>query len=1453
MCSNWLIIPKKIITENLKEEVENMKKRNRLVALFSALVLIISTLSVPVFAAEESKDSKEEVKVASDVAGKDCEVAVSKLKAVDVMAGYPNGDFKPEGNITRAEFAKIAVMAMGFGDAAKASEGVKSSKFKDVPAGKWYTGYVNVAENKGLISGYADGTFKPNGNLTNQEAVTILVRMVGLGPVVDKAGVWPTNYIGRASTEGILDDVTVVGNVKANRGDVAIMLTNSLTVDMWGADSYEDDGSVVYGKIGETLLGDRLDVTEADVRVTKYDTDDNEVTVQALEKEDKAINGSWEIAKDANIDIYNLYLNEATVWVDDDDEVIFADVDSDFFLDAIEINEDYDEVTLVDADKDYDIDEDDDDFEVYVNGDSAKLKDMADKNYDFAKVVLNDKNDVICIDAYTWSDFFVVKSSEKDVVTDLDKEELKVEDYTIFKDGKIITADDIEEDDVFFFNSSAKDGFGEVYTETVTGPIQKVYSDALRVKDNDYDYQGVYADDNAYAKHLDGDEYEDMEESIAEDMENEDDVTLYLERDGDMVYISGKVIENSNEVVGFLLKDVSTDIQFGKPYLQFKIFNEKGVKVTETVKLGDIEKITYNGKEYEDDEDGVTGFGFSGDNKTVNRKLIAKGVNEEIATVTDNLSSNVKAGAIIKFSYDENSKVEELEFIDNTDANSGYGVKALTTSIEDVKKDDYAERKELKSNTIIFNVEDDVKNDTVAPTSFDEDNMTVSKLSEAKFKKIEKANGVGDIFASKIYYNDDNEVLYIIAADTDEDADTTYHTALVTDKKVNDGDITKLTAWINGSEETLTVDKLSKTKIPEENKVYILEIQDEDNLVKAITEAHFVTANGGTTDTETIIDADNVNTRDDKINSKKLSSDAFVLDFTGRDKDIKRKYLRDVSDDDDVILVYDCDNDGNPTDFVGLVILKKEDGKPGASSNDSVVTEGSVTYCQKNAENKIFMDITKDASVTRYEVVGHAHAFVDSVSNKIINQDVTPVYADGKIVGFEYIDFGSVTAIGAVVIPNSTTFDGLTIKGGSFTSEMTVKADDVTLENVTADKVVVYNGVTGFDTKGTTNINTLELNGGGINSVTLKDSSKIVNIDVKAKVRIKLMDATKVTGTIDFKDKSAESILEVSTSNDVKEVDFTSANADNVEITGTLSKITTISNTANADLSSAVDKEVKDRENASAAVTKIDGFAKNSNAGDMTIADLQAAGATNLVDANLDDYKVAVAAATSADTTAAIQTIVDNTNDVVNAYADLTEDAIKATNADLANVKANLNLAIVGSNETSVEWNASNNSAIANTGVVTKPVYTGDVVPDVKGNVVATITKGTATKAKTFADVTVKPETLADNATGAIDKITGKNQAAWKAGVDLAGLDVKSVTTTGLERVIKLNKFTTELAISGKDLNGDDTANITGTTLKITNAAGDGNAAAQDDKSVTLTGKDFNGDSITITVNLKVE
>ena len=91
--------------------------------------------------------------------------AVEEVKAISYIKGYPDGTFKPQANVTRAEAAQMFATLLNGGTNFGTSGATKFSDASD----DWYSKAVNYVVGKGLISGYPNGTFKPNDSITRAE------------------------------------------------------------------------------------------------------------------------------------------------------------------------------------------------------------------------------------------------------------------------------------------------------------------------------------------------------------------------------------------------------------------------------------------------------------------------------------------------------------------------------------------------------------------------------------------------------------------------------------------------------------------------------------------------------------------------------------------------------------------------------------------------------------------------------------------------------------------------------------------------------------------------------------------------------------------------------------------------------------------------------------------------------------------------------------------------------------------------------------------------------------------------------------------------------------------------------------------------------------------------------------------------------------------------------------
>ncbi len=192
---------------------KNLKK------VISAVIALALSVSSVAMAAPSFTD------VADTAANAD---AINTLAALGVIKGYDDGTFKPDNNITRAEVATMVVAALNRTADAEGAKG--TTKFADVntDAKAWASGFVNIGVAEKYISGYEDGTFKPDNNVTYAEMVSMLVRMVGYGNYAEYLGGWPNGYLSVGNDKGITKGVSAAQDTAVTRAQVAQMIYNSI-------------------------------------------------------------------------------------------------------------------------------------------------------------------------------------------------------------------------------------------------------------------------------------------------------------------------------------------------------------------------------------------------------------------------------------------------------------------------------------------------------------------------------------------------------------------------------------------------------------------------------------------------------------------------------------------------------------------------------------------------------------------------------------------------------------------------------------------------------------------------------------------------------------------------------------------------------------------------------------------------------------------------------------------------------------------------------------------------------------------------------------------------------------------------------------------------------------------------------------------------------------------------
>ena len=163
---------------------------------------------------------------------------VMSLNEANVISGFPDGTFRPDAQMTRAQFASIVAGAFP-------QPTVRQPiKFKDVPAGHWAEGAISMAYARGFLSGYPDGTFGLDQPITRLEVLLSLTNGLGIKNTGDKAELlkafadsgqipdWASEAIAAATGNGLVVNYPNVQQLNpqrnASRGEIAAIAYQAL-------------------------------------------------------------------------------------------------------------------------------------------------------------------------------------------------------------------------------------------------------------------------------------------------------------------------------------------------------------------------------------------------------------------------------------------------------------------------------------------------------------------------------------------------------------------------------------------------------------------------------------------------------------------------------------------------------------------------------------------------------------------------------------------------------------------------------------------------------------------------------------------------------------------------------------------------------------------------------------------------------------------------------------------------------------------------------------------------------------------------------------------------------------------------------------------------------------------------------------------------------------------------
>ena len=212
----------------------------KFLSLVLALVMTMSLVTVSAGAKDFTDNSKINY-----------EEAVEVMSTLGVVGGYTDGTFKPQGTLTRGAAAKIIcnlILGTTTADALTAD----AAPYKDVATTNVFAPYIAYCAKEGIISGYADGTFRPGNTLTGYAFMKMLLGALGLQ--ADKEGYTGPNWSISVAKRALSKDVALDNGLKgdfngakaATREEACLYALNMMKA---GTFSYPNDNTVIVGNV----------------------------------------------------------------------------------------------------------------------------------------------------------------------------------------------------------------------------------------------------------------------------------------------------------------------------------------------------------------------------------------------------------------------------------------------------------------------------------------------------------------------------------------------------------------------------------------------------------------------------------------------------------------------------------------------------------------------------------------------------------------------------------------------------------------------------------------------------------------------------------------------------------------------------------------------------------------------------------------------------------------------------------------------------------------------------------------------------------------------------------------------------------------------------------------------------------------------------------------------------
>ena len=222
------------------------------------------------------------VSAATDIKWQSDGDITSLLSGLNIMVGDDDGNFNLDSFVTRAQMSKIAVASSSYKNTV--AVGLQFSPFSDVRGSYWGAPYIRAAVSAGLVEGYIDGTFCPDAYVTYEEAITMMLRVLGYTNE-DFGASYPYGQVGTAQGLKMTEGIDAIIGENLTRRDVAKLVCNTLQtpskatgkelIQIHDCAFIEDVTIIASGLDDATLSSDEISTSSGKFRTEKSFDDGN--------------------------------------------------------------------------------------------------------------------------------------------------------------------------------------------------------------------------------------------------------------------------------------------------------------------------------------------------------------------------------------------------------------------------------------------------------------------------------------------------------------------------------------------------------------------------------------------------------------------------------------------------------------------------------------------------------------------------------------------------------------------------------------------------------------------------------------------------------------------------------------------------------------------------------------------------------------------------------------------------------------------------------------------------------------------------------------------------------------------------------------------------------------------------------------------------------------------------